>query len=225
MPNIIELMKDNKLGKGVKIEIPVMDRKVDLPRELTGCGYTQTLSTQCGDYTVTKCVCTSTGELTDQGQLICINKPLPIELELQGFTGTVNGHVAVDAACGALLSLKKQLVVARNITVRQFDAYEEMLLDERGYWLSDFSYQIQEAKPDENVRPTVCAGMCYVDHILSRKKAGIMSGMCEVLGEQKTHFAEKAVNKICPVFYLPTWNYALELEKNGENWLVTDVTE
>lgn len=224
MPNIIELMKDNKLGKGVKIEIPVMDRKVDLPLELTGCGYTQTLNTQCGDYTVTKCVCTSTGELTDQGQLICINKPLPIKLELQGFTGTVNGHAAVDAACGALLSLKKQLVVARNITISQFDAYGEMLPDERRYWLSDFSYHIQEAKPAENVT-AVYAGMCYVDCSLRKERIIMMSMMSEVLVEYKTHYAESYTNKICPVFYLPTWNYALELEKNGENWLVTDVTE
>lgn len=224
MPNIIELMKDNKLGKGVKIEIPVMDRKVDLPWELTGCGYTQTLNTRCGDYSVTKCVCTSTGELTERGQLICINAPLPIELELQGFTGTVNGHVAVDAACGALLSLKKQLVVARNITISQFDAYEEMLPDEKYFWLSDFGHTAQEAEPSENVRVGVFAGMCYVD-IGCRSKLKVRSGMCEVLGDEKTHFAEKYRNKICPVFYLPTWNYALELEKSGENWLVTDVTE
>lgn len=116
MPSIFELWEDRKLERGVYVKIPIQEREITLPQIITG-EEEQTVTTKDVLYDgqqLNSCVCVSTGVLCNhKSQLLLLGEVLPIPVTLTAYCGALNGSVAINLTCAALLSMPKQLISAK----------------------------------------------------------------------------------------------------------------
>lgn len=225
MPNILELWKAGNLGKGTIVGIPIEKREVKLPSSLTGAGE-QAITTDSvfqmdgKDVSCPSCMCTSTGVLYNNCQLILIGEALPIKIRLDAYVGAMNGTVAINMACATLLSRPKQLISARCINSQQYKKYNRIAVkgqyEDIPYWIDDyFSMCTMEGRQ-------ISGGVAYTGW---EENLIVGSSLYEIIvgkdaPEEPIYFGETYTRIIKPVFYVDIRNPALELEKRRSPWFV-----
>lgn len=230
MPNIFQLWDEGKLGKGEYVKIPIQKREITLPQIVTG-EEQQTVTTKnafCesgGDEQLTSCICVSTGKLYNHNsQLLLLGEVLPIPVTLTAYCGAINGSVAINLTCAALLSLPNQLISARSINLEHIKNYRRFISNlgehnDEDYWVDD--YIAMTGKPGSSIS----SGLYYI----SNRDRECASGLCEIICggtidgkkvKKPTRFGEMYTNFIRPVYYVDVRNPALEMEFENYAWVI-----
>lgn len=227
MPSIFELWEDRKLERGVYVKIPIQEREITLPQIITG-EEEQTVTTKDVLYDgqqLNSCVCVSTGVLCNHNsQLLLLGEVLPIPVTLTAYCGALNGSVAINLTCAALLSMPKQLISAKSINLELIKKYKKEINNlgpyyDEAYWVDD--YIALTGKPGSSIS----CGLCYMsdkeEHI-SCLCENICGGTLEGKKVEKTvyRFGETYTNFIRPVFCVDVRNPALKMEFKKYAWVI-----
>lgn len=227
MPNIFELWEEGKLGEGTYFQIPIQKRQFTLPKIITGeeDQTVKTNSTTDGSLPLTSCTCVSTGKLYNHNsQLLLLGEVLPIPVTLTAYSGAINGSVAINLTCAALLSFPNQLISARSINLEHIKKYKKEIsnlgqYNDKSYWVDD--YIALTGKPGASIS-------CGLFYIYNQDRE-CCSNLCEIISsgtvnEEKVkkpiRFGETYTNFIRPVYYVDVRNPALEMEFENSAWVI-----
>lgn len=214
MPRIFKLWEEKKIGEGEYFKIPIQKKQFTLPQIFTG-GKEQTVET-----INTSCICVSTGNLyNNNSQLLLIGEVLPIPVTLTAYYGAINGSVAINAVCAALLSMQNQLIAARSINLEHIKKYKKEIYNlgeyyDKSYWVD--SYTTLTGKPGASIS----GGLFYIYN----GNRLCVSNLCEIIygekAEEPIHFGETYTNFIRPVYYVDVRNPELEIEFEHGAWVI-----
>jgi len=230
MPNIFELWQEKKIGEGEYFKIPIQEKQFTLPQIFTGekdqtVATINTIRNPNGSIPLTSCTCISTGKLHNHNsQLLLIGEVLPIPVTLTAYSGAINGSVAINAVCAALLSMPNQLIAARSINLEHIKKYKKKISNlgeysDEAYWVDD--YIALTGKPGASIS----CGLYYIYD----KNQQCISGLCEIISrgtadgekvESPIRFGETYTNFIRPVYYVDVRNPALEIEFENGAWVI-----